>query len=262
MSDTIGKSAPSAISATIITFNEEENIKACIDSVLPFVSEVIVVDSNSSDDTREIARKSGAKVIEQEFLGDGAQKFFAAQQCSHDWILSIDADERLIQSELTNTPWPALLDERYQYAFKRRNHIFGKRIYHGGSYPDWVIRLYNRTTAHYSKFEHGMVSGAMTRCVQSAEIDHYTHANIETLYRKAIHYAVYGARDLAQFDKPPKNAFLSGFWMFIKLYFVKLGFLDGRLGFHWSYAAALRSFLKHEIYRDQKHQAHTRKTTK
>ena len=239
---------PAKISATIITFNEEENIKACIESVRPFVSEIIVVDSNSSDRTCAVAKACGAKVVKQAFLGDGAQKYFAAQQCSHDWIFSIDADERLIQQN-TETPWPAQLDKALQYAFKRRNHIFGARIYHGGSYPDWVTRLYNRTTSQYSKFEHGRVEGATMRYLNTAEIDHYTHANIEVLYRKAIHYAVYGAKDLSQCDKTPKNAFLSGFWMFAKLYLIKLGFLDGRIGFHWCYAAALRSFLKHEIYR-------------
>lgn len=165
-----------AITATVITLNEEENIKDCILSLQKICDEVIVVDSLSHDRTVEIAESLGAKVYKQEYLGDGPQKDFGVQYARNDWILSLDADERLDddaiqaikQLDLQNT-------EHDGFAFRRRNFVGDHWIRAAGFYPDEVVRLYNKNKTRYlPKKAHSSVE-AKNVCHLNTHLIHYTY---------------------------------------------------------------------------------------
>ncbi|HET7113218.1 MAG TPA: glycosyltransferase family 2 protein, partial [Pyrinomonadaceae bacterium] len=139
------------ISATIITFNEELNIKAACESVA-WADEIVVVDSNSTDKTCEIAEACGARVIVNEWPGFGAQKQFAVNRASHDWIFSLDADER-VSDELRKSIETLKQHRRGEdadgYVVARRTYYQGHWIRGGGWYPDYQLRLFNRTKGHW-----------------------------------------------------------------------------------------------------------------
>ncbi len=142
----------SKISLVIITLNEERNIERCISSV-PFVSEIIVVDSGSSDNTVEIAERLGAKVYKNKWAGYGAQKSFAAEKASGDWILSLDADEWLSPELAAEIKELTSRCENGVFAMSRLSTFLGEPIHHGGWFPDWQIRLYSKGSASWDPNE-------------------------------------------------------------------------------------------------------------
>jgi glycosyltransferase involved in cell wall biosynthesis len=149
------------ITATIITLNEEANIQDCIRSAQRVCDEVLVVDSLSTDATVSIAESLGARVLRQAYLGDGPQKAFAVPYAKNDWILSLDADERLDEDCVSEMRKLDLSKIDKTYSFKRKNFVGDKWIKAAGFYPDRVIRLYNRQTAKYlPKKAHSKVTGA------------------------------------------------------------------------------------------------------
>src|SRR5690242_20589640 len=138
------------ISATIITLNEESNIRAACESVA-WADEIVVVDSESTDATRQIAADCGARVIVNAWPGFGAQKQFAVDQAKHDWIFSLDADERV--SEELRRSIAALGDQPAAdgYLIARRTFYQNRWIRGGGWYPDRQLRLFNRTQGHWKQ---------------------------------------------------------------------------------------------------------------
>ena len=137
------------ISVAIITLNEGKNIKRCIDSVRSIADEVVVVDSLSTDNTKEICLKNNVKFIEQDFLGHIEQKNFAIEQCTHDYILSLDADEALddkLISQISNIKKNFSADA---YSFNRLTQYVDKWIYNCGWYPDKKTRLFKKSHAHW-----------------------------------------------------------------------------------------------------------------
>ena len=135
----------SKISAVIITYNESANIARCISSLKNVVDEVIVSDSNSTDETKNIAEHLGAKVFIRNFEGYGATKNLANYQATNDWILSIDADEELDEHLADNiTRIKKHLEKNTVYECQRLNNYCGKWIKHGGWYPDKKVRLFNK----------------------------------------------------------------------------------------------------------------------
>ena len=153
------------ITATIITLNEEANIRDCIKSAQKICDEVIVVDSLSTDNTVEIAESLGAKVLKQAYLGDGPQKSFAVPYAKNDWILSLDADERLDNDCIDEIRDLDLSLADITYAFRRKNFVGNKWIKAAGFYPDRVTRLYNKQTAGYLplKAHSKVVGGSVTQ---------------------------------------------------------------------------------------------------
>src|SRR5579863_1206614 len=137
------------ISATIIARNETGHIARAIRS-LSCADEVIVVDSGSTDDTGEVARKCGARVLSHPWPGFAAQKNFAASQAEHDWILSLDADEELDEvARAAVLAWKVTAPASAGYQFARRAFYLGRWILHSGWYPDYKIRLYDRRNGEW-----------------------------------------------------------------------------------------------------------------
>jgi glycosyltransferase involved in cell wall biosynthesis len=236
------------ISATIITLNEEENIQAAIET-LSFADEIIVVDSESTDRTVEIARQFTEKVFTQKFLGYAGQKNFAANQSTHDWIFNLDADERI-------TPELANEIERFKTGNKpdvvalempRKVFYLGKWIKHSGWYPDHKIRLYNRQHASWQgDYVHESVkpNGKVERL--TGDILHFTVRNASDHHLRIDRYTTLAAKEA--FHKGQRASYfsiaLSPITTFIKTFFFKRGFLDGIQGLAIAYFAAQYVFLK------------------
>ena len=186
---------PLPITATIITLNEEKNIEAVIASAKEVCDEIIVVDSGSVDRTVELARAAGARVVVQPFLGDGRQKDFGVDLAKNDWILSIDADERLDRDAVEALGGLDLGTANCDGFSLRRKNFIGSRwvkIW----YPDELVRLYNRSRCRYtSDHIHACVAAAEVKKLP-AHILHYSYAGYRDYMRGAERYAGWGAEVL------------------------------------------------------------------
>ncbi len=165
------------ISATIIAYNEAENIADCISSVQQVCDEVlVVVDTKTTDETAAIAESLGARVFHQEYLGDGPQKAFGVQFATHDWILSIDADERLDEDAVSAIRSLDLSQQKADaYSLRRRNFVASHWIRAAGFYPDRVVRLYHKERAAYlPKKGHSRVEAKRISAI-NAHLSHFTY---------------------------------------------------------------------------------------
>ncbi len=241
------------ISATIITFNEAENIRAAIKSV-DWADEILVVDSESTDQTAEIARNAGARVIIQKWLGFGGQKQFAANQAAHDWIFSLDADERVSDElkqfvlKLKNQPLESLADG---YRISRRSRYMNRWIRGGGWYPDWQLRFYNRTRGAWKNvLVHESVTFDAAAKIEKIKLDilHYSVPNAAYHNRLiAERYAPLAAKQMFERGKKTTQYKIAaaGAAAFFQSYFLKSGWRDGLAGFCIARFAAHHAFLKH-----------------
>lgn len=222
------------LSAIVITHNEESNIQDCLKS-LSFVDEIIVVDHASTDRTVEIARRLGAKVHSTEdWPGFGLQKNRALALATGDWVLSIDADERVTDGLRTGLT-EALTDCQAVTAFQfpRESSYCGQFMRHSGWSPDWVLRLFKRGHARFSDdlvHERLMVKGSIGKV--NSPLRHLSFPDFESVLDKANRYSTAGAQ--AMFKKG-KSASLFGAighasWAFFRTYVLRRGFLDGELG--------------------------------
>lgn len=165
------------ISATIIAYNEAENIADCIRSAFRVCDEVlVVVDAKTTDETATIAEYEGARVFHQEYLGDGPQKAFAVPYAKNDWILSLDADERLDEDAVVAIQGLALAESGVDgYSLRRRNFVGSHWIRAAGFYPDAVVRLYHRERAAYlPKKGHSSVDAKRVEALK-AHLIHFTY---------------------------------------------------------------------------------------
>ncbi len=213
------------LSVVIITKNSEEFIKDAILSA-SFADEVLVLDSGSVDKTCEIAKKLGARVEYQEWLGFGKQKQKAVDLAKNRWVFVLDSDER-ITTELKNEILNELKNPKFDaYFVARLNNFWGKNIKHLGLYPDYSIRLFDKTKARFNDREvHESVECNCKKGYLKNHMMHLAYKSIEEFIQKQNRYSSLGA-------KPNKlKAIFSPFWTFFKLYFIKLGFLDGWDGF-------------------------------
>jgi glycosyltransferase involved in cell wall biosynthesis len=223
------------ISVAVITFNEENNIERCLKSVALLADEIIVVDSLSSDGTAEIAKANGATVVSQKFLGYIEQKNFAIEQCSNDWVLSLDADECL-SAELLKSLQKIKANSPVADAFRmaRMTNYCGQWIKHGGWYPDKKVRLFNKHKARWggiNPHDKIMVDG-LTKEV-NGDIMHYSYHSVEGHLEQAQKFSTITANHLYQLNKKTNlfRLYFKPFIRFLRDYFFKRGFLDGQNGY-------------------------------
>lgn len=242
----------SSISAVIITFNEEKNIGECILSVKDIVDEIVVLDSGSTDKTCEIATGLGAIVQTHPFEGHIQQKNRARLLATKDWILSLDADER-VSPELSRSIASALaLSHFLGYTVNRLNHIGRKPIKTCGYYPDRKLRIWKREYGEWAgvnphdRFELpvGSQIGHLT-----GDLLHYTYGTVHDMRLQARNFARIAANELAK--KPTINLLgkllVSGFFRFLRCYIFQAGFTDGRLGFLISLSQSREVYLKYYL---------------
>ncbi len=251
------------LSVSIIAFNEEANLPDCINS-LTFADEVVVVDSGSSDNTVQIASSLGCKVFVEPWKGHSEQKNSAVSKCSHQWVLSIDADER-IPAETKEAIIQALRQPKAEvYRFPRKNHIHNRWLKGGDFWPDWQIRLFKKTSGRfcYSPHERWITQSKVETI--NCPIVHYSFRDYSHMVEKMNQYSSIAAAELMRAGKRYSvlTPFIHGFAMFVKIYIQKRGFLDGLDGFVNAMLKAGGSFLKYAKLLELQEQGNQRPQTK
>lgn len=236
------------ITATIITLNEERNIARAIES-LRCCDEILMIDSGSSDHTLDVAKNLGARVIEEPWPGYARQKNLAAEQASHDWILSIDADEALsesLEAEIWNLKKNGPRHDAY--TMPRLAQYLGRWIFHGGWYPDRKVRLYHRAKARWvGEFVHESVKVEGRVGHLKANLLHYTCDSLSEHMKTMDRYTTLAAEEMvARRQKVPTHRLVfDPAWTFVKGYILQRGFLDGSEGLAIAYMSSLYTFLKY-----------------
>ena len=236
------------LSAIIITRNEAANLPDCLASIA-FCDEIIVVDNASTDGTPEIAARAGARVIEKpEFAGFGAQKQAALDAATGEWVLSIDADER-VPAELAREIHAAIERGNHAgYRIKRKTFFLGRYLKHGGWYPDRVLRLAKRSAARFSSdavHERLDVPGSVGDL--DCDMLHMSYRTIDDVLAKQRRYALLSAQARRERGSPGglAIALARGFFTFFKHYLLQLGFLDGSRGLVAAIARAQECFWRY-----------------
>ncbi|CAK7053204.1 glycosyltransferase family 2 protein [uncultured Phascolarctobacterium sp.] len=225
------------LTVLILAKNEEKNMKECLETV-SFAEEVIVIDDFSTDKTKEIAENMGAKVIQRSMNGDwGAQQTFAIQQAKHEWVFFLDADERVTAPLVEAIRKIVDTNEKYAYWIKRHNQFRHYKATHGSFRPDDVCRLIPKKDTSVVGFVHpAFVYPYEDRYIKEY-ILHHTYDNWEQYMNKVNKYTTLAAEKYKQEGKSvsfTKDVVLRPIWAFFKIYFLNLGFLDGKLGFVFS----------------------------
>ncbi len=236
------------ISATIITLNEERNVARAIES-LRCADEILIVDSGSTDRTMEIAANLGARVVEAGWPGYANQKNFAADQASHDWILSLDADESLSEA-LEAEIWRLKKSgpDFDAYTMPRMAQYLGRWIRHSGWYPDRKVRLYDRRKCTWvGAFVHETVKVGGRLGHLESNLLHFTCDSLSEHLRTMDRYTTLAAQQLLESGEQVTFAriLFTPPWTFVQTYVLKLGFLDGVEGLAIANMAALYNFVKY-----------------
>ena len=243
------------ISVIIITFNEGKRLEAALKSVLGLASEIIVVDSHSTDDTVRIARKYTDLVFERKWTNFADQKNFANSKASSPWILSLDADERVspgLREEilaLKSGPEPGCAG----FSIPRQVHYLGRWIRHSGWYPDRKVRLFRRAQARWEGdyvHEELVFDGSLERL--RSPIHHFTYDSIADHVARINNFSDLGAQKLYARRKKCRPVHLIGwpFGRFFKSYILKLGFLDGFPGLVISVLNGYSVFIRYAKLRE------------
>ena len=237
------------ISACIISYNEENKIEDCLKSLQGVADEIIVVDSLSTDKTKEIVRQYTDKIFDQAFLGHVEQKNLAVEKASNDWILSLDCDERLTE-ELKNSILDIKnnLESADAYRVARRTFYVYRWLNHCW-YPDFKVRLFNRKTAKWGGTNpHDRVDVTGKNIVTlDGDMQHYSFDSISEHIRTLDMFTEIGADEIIKRNK--KVSILSpwthGLWTFLKLYIFKRGFMDGYAGLVVAVLSGVHAFVKY-----------------
>lgn len=239
------------LSVIVIAKDEERDLPACLESV-GFADEIVVVDAQSTDRSRELAQAAGAKVVVRPWPGHAAQKAFALSQATGDWVLSLDADERC--SEELKAAIPTLVADSSVdgYLVRFETWAFGRRQRFGGRWSERHLRLFRREKASFPPrevHESAEVSGRIEKV--DAPIVHHTVRDLDELVGKLNRYSTLGA--LERFKQGKRFSVLSYFrlpWGFFKRYVLWLGVLDGWDGYVQARLGATYDFLKYAKLRD------------
>lgn len=235
------------LSVVIITLDEAHDIRQTLDSVR-WADEIIVVDSGSTDKTPEICREYTNHVFVTDWPGFGPQKNRALSYATGDWVLSLDADER-VSDELKQEIKQAMLQSEYiAFWLPRVSTFCGKLIKHGSWRSDAIIRLFKRNSGHFSDdivHEKVIVNGKIGRL--TSPLRHDTYRNLSEMLEKINSYSSYGAEMRARrhANSGLGKAIGHGFWAFLSSYILKAGFLDGKEGFMIAVANAESSYYRY-----------------
>jgi len=239
----------SSLSAVLITHDAAAQLGACLES-LAFADEIIVVDSGSTDGTQALAATFGARLIDQAWLGFGPQKRFAVAQARHDWVLCLDADER-VPPALAEAIRQTLLAPRHgAYRMPRSNFFMGRYLRHGEGYPDWSLRLFDRRQAEWSMdpvHEKVIARGSIGRIDCGSGLLHHSADRLSVYLDKQNRYtslqaeALYAAGTRVGVGK----MLIAPLLRFIKFYLLRRGFLDGTPGLVHIAIGCFNSFVKY-----------------
>jgi glycosyltransferase involved in cell wall biosynthesis len=237
------------LSVAMITKNESENLRDCLKSVA-FASQIVVVDSGSTDDTVNVASRFGCDVFIEPWRGFGPQKQSAIDKCRFPWVLVIDADERIpaetasLIKEIVLNPSPPASG----YSFRRKNYFQGRWIKRMGWWPDRILRLFLKDLGHMtSSTVHESI--VVNRSVEAlgVHIEHYPAGQLSKILKKIDQYSTLGAQEA--YAKGEKASIWSAAFRakvtFLQNYFVRLGFLDGVQGFTLAITDAVNKFFKY-----------------
>jgi glycosyltransferase involved in cell wall biosynthesis len=235
------------LSAVLITRNAAPVLGPCLDS-LAFADEIVIVDSGSSDGTAALAAGKGARVVQKEWLGFGLQKQFAVEQASHDWVLCLDADER-VSPELARSIAAALAAPVSPvYRMARRNRFLGRWLGHGEGYPDWSPRLFNRLNARWSDdLVHEKVLFAVTPGTLQGDLMHDSFDDLSAYLERQNRYTTLAARQAFEQGRGANilHLLFSPVVRFLKFYVMRLGFLDGMPGLLHISIGCMNSYVKY-----------------
>lgn len=220
------------LSVAIITYNEERIIEKTLSAIDTWVDQIVVVDSYSTDNTLSILEMFNTSIFQKKWQGYSKQKNFAISKCTGDWILVLDADE-VLSNELKDEVLNIIKNPSDCDGFKvKRKFYIGKRwIRHGGYYPDFQLRLFkNNISAQFKQREvHESIELNGKIGFLSHPLDHYAYKNVND-YKKALKkYAELASKEIK--NKKFYAPLLRAVWAFIYRYLIRLGFLEGRLGF-------------------------------
>ncbi|MBE7464549.1 MAG: glycosyltransferase family 2 protein [Planctomycetes bacterium] len=265
------------LSVLIPVFNEEENLPECLASVQGLADEILVVDSFSTDKTVAIAEAAGARVLQHEYVNSAAQKNWSIPQCAHDWVFIIDADERMtpelrdeIKALLARPEGP----DRDGYFMVRRNYFLGGEVRHSGWASNDVQRLFRREKGRYAEREvHADVEVQGSSGRLKGKLDHITLpptiAGLNRYFQRFNRYTTQAAERYYREGRKayPWNFVLHPAWEFFRVYFVRLGILDGIPGLTIAAVSSFTRFVRYlklyALIRSNKprHQAYDAGTT-
>jgi glycosyltransferase involved in cell wall biosynthesis len=235
------------LSVIIITKNEALNIRECLESV-KWADEIIVVDSGSTDNTVAICHEYTAHIYSHDWPGFGVQKNRALSYATGEWVLSLDADERVtpeLHAEIVAAINNGSLDG---YEIPRLSSFCGRYMHHSGWYPDYVNRLFRRGQGRFTDdlvHERVIISGILGRLKHN--LLHESFRDLAQLLGKMNHYSSAGAEMMTQKrrDASLSQAIFHGLWAFIRSYFLRAGFLDGREGFMLAVSTAEGTYYRY-----------------
>lgn len=242
------------ISVCLATFNEEENLPGCLESVRSLAYEIVVVDGESTDKTRKIAKSFGARVFKAKNLPIfHINKQKAIEKARGDWILQLDADEQVTKKlkkeiQLAISHQPSAINGFY---IPRRNYFLGRWLRKGGQYPDYVIRLFKNGKGYLpckSVHEQIVIRGKVDYLKEP--LIHLSDPNLKKYFRKFFHYTTLDAEGIRREKgvlKPVNYLLVKPVWWFLKTYIRHKGFLDSWQGFLFSFLSSLHfpvAFLK------------------
>lgn len=242
------------LSAVIITKNEAMNIARCIKSLNGLVTEILIIDAYSTDDTVQIAKDLGATVVQKEWEGYSQNKNYGNRLAKNDWIISIDADE-VITEDLKSHLQQLTLEENTVYSINRLNNYCGQWIRHCSWHPDWNIRLFNRKVAQWKgDFVHEKLAFRDNVKVVHLKglLHHYSYQNSTDHWQRIEQYAQLSAQQLFQDGK--KTTFVK-LWLapvarILRTYFLKLGCLDGKAGWTISKRTGYLVYRKYQLLKE------------
>ena len=235
------------LSVVLIAQDAALQLEECLASAA-FADEIVLVDSGSTDATRDIAQRHGARVVAKQWLGFGRQKQFAVEQARHDWVLCLDADERVSPQLRASIERALAAPAAPVYRMARCNRFLGRWLRHGEGYPDWSPRLFNRRSARWSDDPvHEKVLYAVTPGTLQGDLLHESAEDLVRYLDKQNRYTTLAAEQLYERGRSAGafDLLASPVVRFFKFYVLRLGFLDGLAGLVHIGIGCMSSYLKY-----------------